>query len=125
MIRFAVPGRPMGYVRTTQRQKWVDPRWKRYQAFKNAVAACSWQVGPWDAIIDAIRNGKVYLEITIYYKSNARRPDPTNVLNGVIDALFRQDRNVVGRVKDFHFDKENPRVEVTIWEGGENVTCEG
>ena len=127
MITFTVPGQPMGYVRTTQRQRWVDERWKRYAMFKRSVemiarsADREKRLAPLGAF-----DHKWFIEIEIWYHSDAaggryKRPDPTNVLNGIIDAIFTEDRNVVGRVRDFHIDPKNPRVEVRLWEEAENV----
>jgi hypothetical protein len=127
MISFTVPGPPVGYTRTTQRQQWVDERWKRYREFKKKV----WRIARSAdrrkqlAALDACEH-KWFLEIEIWYRSDARggrykRPDPTNVLNGVIDAIFSEDRNVIGSVRDFHIDPENPRIEVWIWEEPDNA----
>jgi Holliday junction resolvase RusA-like endonuclease len=116
-LAFTVPGDPIGYVRTTRRQKFVDERWKRYQTWKNRVTESAGRQVL--AIVGALeaRKARVTMALGIHYRSDARRPDPDNVWKGIADALFKQDRNVVGSF-DFAFDAEAPRVEVKItWEG--------
>jgi hypothetical protein len=55
---------------------------------------------------------KPRVDCMIFFKNN-RRPDPENVRKGIVDAIFRDDKNVIGAY-DFEFDRENPRVEVEI-----------
>ena len=116
-------GNPMGYMRTTYRSKWTK-KYGRYRAWKSYVwvSLCSEYLEK-PRYID-----KVFCDIRIWYVDN-RRSDPDNILKGIIDSLsdyksrlythqrlWPTDRNVVGRVIDFDFDKENPRVEVEIQE---------
>jgi len=124
-------GNPIGYTRTTQRQKFKDPKAKRYEAWKDYV---------WNCLIKAelnlprYENGqKVVVSCYIEYK-NKRRPDPGNVVKGIVDALadrihrtkkhpriwterrlYPNDRNVLERAMDFSYS-ENPGVLVVVSE---------
>ena len=124
-------GNPIGYTRTTQRQKFKDPKAKRYEAWKDYV---------WNCLIKAelnlprYENGqKVVISCYIEYK-NKRRPDPGNVVKGIVDALadrihrtkkypriwterrlYPNDRNVLERAMDFSYS-DNPGVLVVVSE---------
>jgi len=110
-------GNPCPYKRTTQRGKKLDKDYRRYLNWKTHARSCFIDMfeEPPENIFD--NETKYFLEITIYFK-NEHRADCTNVLKGLEDAIFADplnDKNVVGRTKDFFFDKKNPRVEVRIW----------
>jgi hypothetical protein len=60
---------------------------------------------------------KVYVYVHIYFKDK-RHGDPDNVYKGILDALYRQDKYVAGCV-DFGYDRDNPRVLITILERDE------
>ena len=118
-------GNPIGYTRTTQRQKFVDRKAKRYEAWKDYVWVCLLKAEPKPPRYE---NGqKIVVKCNIEYKSR-RRPDPGNVVKGIADALadkrhkgftekrlYPNDRNVLERVQDFNYS-ENPGVMVTIIE---------
>ena len=110
-----IKGNPLGYHRTTQGSYWNDAS-KRYHQWKNYVAdAYCTAVGIryWQNEKPIVSNkNKVYLHTKIFF-ANDSRSDPDNVQKGIADALFKNDKYVVGSY-DFHFDKENPRVEVEI-----------
>lgn len=36
-LELKIPGRPVPYVRTTQKQKYVSKQWKRYETYKAVV----------------------------------------------------------------------------------------
>lgn len=60
---------------------------------------------------------KVQLDCMIYF-ANKKHGDPENIRKSIQDSIFAIDKYVVGNV-DYQYDKENPRVEVTIKERGE------
>ena len=124
-------GNPIGYTRTTQRQKFKDPKAKRYEAWKDYV---------WNCLLKReekpprYENGqKIVVSCYIEYKDR-RRPDPGNVVKGIADALadrihrtkkypriwterrlYPNDRNVLERAMDFSYS-ENPGVLVVVSE---------
>jgi Holliday junction resolvase RusA-like endonuclease len=82
--------KPMGYVRTTQMQKWVDPDYKRYQAYKTAVALTARNEG----VPNEIQEGhRAQVEVFCTFP-NEKHADLDNILKGVLDAIWRQDRRV-------------------------------
>lgn len=109
MIKFTIPGQPVGYTRQTYWQARIGnlPHVKRYRAWKEFVRICSLQVKFNRNPIDKIR-----LDVMIYFK-NKKHPDPENVRKGIQDALFENDKYVIG-CYDFDYDKDDPRCEVEI-----------
>lgn len=126
-------GNPIGYTRTTQKQKFKDPRASRYEAWKEYVWACLLKAEPKPPRYE---NGqKIAVSCYIEYKINyQRRPDPGNVVKGIVDALadrrhrtkkypriwterrlYPNDRNVLERTMDFSYS-ENPGVLVIVTE---------
>ena len=80
-----------GAVRVTQRSKWTSAPWKRYQDFKNRIRQLAdLKLIPRDLQPD----DDVAIEVMCYWKKRAR-VDADNVLNGVVDSLFRRDRRVL------------------------------
>ncbi len=121
-------GNPLGYTRTTQRAKHVNPQVRRYNAWKDYVWASLKKAYP-----DPPRfgNGKIVLNCYIEF-AQGRRPDPGNVVKGIADALsdrklngsrgglveqrlYRNDRNVMERCMDYAYS-ENPGVLVVLSE---------
>lgn len=88
--RFAVEN-PMGAVRTTQRQKWVDPNYKRYEAYKRAVRLVANTAGV-PAAIDAEYRAQVEMFFTFPCEVHA---DIDNLGKALLDALWKQDRRVI------------------------------
>jgi Holliday junction resolvase RusA-like endonuclease len=76
------------YVRTTQRQKWVDARYKRYQKAKAVFRAIADT-----AHIPADLSRAASVEISVFWKARPRG-DLDNVVKFVLDALWKQDRKV-------------------------------
>lgn len=114
MIRFTVPGRPVPYVRTTQRQKFVDRSYHRYQEFKNHVAWLG-KLATKEQL-----NGPVAIEID-FYMTGKGRGDLDNLIKGVLDSLnkicFADDSQIVEiKARKWRvLDKDDQRVEVKIW----------
>lgn len=123
-------GNPIGYVRMTSRGKFVQARAQRYEAWKEYVWASLLRVYPDPPRFDG---RKVAVSCYIEFRDN-RRPDPGNVVKGIVDALadrkhrekhgtwverrlFPDDRNVLERAMDFSFS-ENPGVLTVISEMG-------
>jgi len=124
-------GNPIGYTRTTQRQKFADPKAKRYEAWKDYVWMSLLKTYPQPPRFD---NGqKIVVACYIEYK-DGRRPDPGNIVKGIVDALadrihrtekyprvwterrlYPNDRNVLERAMDFSYS-ENPDVLVIVSE---------
>ena len=132
MLSFFIPGNhedpkgnPVGYTRTTQRQKFTDPRARRYEAWKDYVWNCLLKV---ESDPPRFEDGqKVVVSCYIEYKDK-RRADPGNVVKGIADALadkkyhgftekrlYPNDRNVLERVQNFSYSKQ-PGVVVSIFE---------
>jgi Holliday junction resolvase RusA-like endonuclease len=86
-----IPGPIMGAVRTTQRQKWCDPRYKVYQAYKERIRL----MANLEGVPNELNKGAYYrLELQVFW-AGAARADLDNVIKGVLDALFKQDRRVL------------------------------
>ena len=119
MIQFTVANskNPVPYIRTTQKQKWVDEAYKRYQAYKaeiyrefvKATGKLPHQI--------LKPKTKYYVSIMAYYKDKTHA-DTDNVAKGVNDAIFQKplcDKYIAG-FYDYGYNKENPRLEITIKE---------
>jgi len=123
-----IKGNPIGYTRVTQRSRW-NRRARRYEEWKDYVWLSLLQLG-FVEIPRFENNEKVIVECMIYFTSK-RRPDPGNVVKGIVDALadkkiklndkvietekrlYPNDRNVIERVVDFDYS-DQPRVEVMV-----------
>ena len=90
-------GNPLGYTRTTTRQKW-DPKYVNYQQYKQWVVKQYWnrmkgvlepsmEPHPFNGNV----RGKVYLNIAF---SSERHADPDNVGKAILDALFANDKEI-------------------------------
>ncbi len=84
------PGPVHPYVRTTQRQKWCDPRYKKYQAFKTAFRLA----GNCAGMPNVLDKGLSYRLICNLYTEGAARYDLDNALKGIMDALWAQDKQI-------------------------------
>tara|TARA_R110001606_G_scaffold2504_5_gene10987 strand:- start:4356 stop:4727 length:372 start_codon:yes stop_codon:yes gene_type:complete len=108
---------PVPYKRTTQRQKFVDKEYKKYVVWKNKVVAkfiLEFTKYPHNLLE---KDKKYYVDVVAYYKDK-KHADTDNVAKGINDAIFQKplnDKYVAGSY-DFSYDKENPRVEITIKE---------
>ena len=124
MIKFTIPGDPVGYLRLTQGQlkllKIPDHKLRpaglrkkseilRCFAYKNDVVQYSTGKG-----IDRKPKRKIHMKTMIYFRSGTR-PDAENVHKLISDSLFLNDKNLSGTF-DFDYDARNPRVEVEIYD---------
>jgi len=119
IIRFVVSNgdNPVPYKRTTQKQKWVDKDYKRYQAYRAEIyAAFVKKTGklPHQTLTPKT---KYYVSVMAYYKDKTHA-DTDNIAKAVNDAIFQKplsDKYIAG-FYDYDYDKDNPRLEVTIKE---------
>ena len=74
----------------TQRSKWVDPRAKLYAAYKRRVRLIANVAGVPDEIG---KDERVKLVLDVCWRKKARA-DLDNVVKGIMDALWPQDRRV-------------------------------
>lgn len=108
-------GNPVPYKRTTQKQMFVDKRYKIYTNWKAHVVATfikEFKTYPKNVFKPKI---KYYVDIIVYYK-DMTHGDTDNVFKGILDALFAKplnDKYIAGSM-DYFYDKENPRVEIKI-----------
>jgi len=115
---------PKGYTRTTQKGFW-DKKTRDYEKWKDFVALCFKNQCGGLRVED---KQKVKIVTQIFYYNN-RKSDPSNVHKGIEDALadklhkkigvreerlYKNDNFAIGEF-DFDYDKENPRVEVSIY----------
>lgn len=112
---------PVPYTRTTQGQKYVDKNYYRYVNWKNTILkAFADKYGKYPHMI--LRNNvKYYVTLKIFF-NNKKHGDSDNVFKGVLDAIFQKplsDKYVAGSF-DFFYD-DNPRVEITIKEQGDET----
>tara|TARA_R110000744_G_scaffold221755_1_gene340732 strand:+ start:55 stop:426 length:372 start_codon:yes stop_codon:yes gene_type:complete len=108
---------PVPYKRTTQKQKFVDKGYKKYVVWKNKVVGDfikEFKKYPHNLLE---KDKKYYVEVVAYYKDK-KHGDTDNVAKGINDAIFQKplnDKYIAGSY-NFFYDKENPRVEITIKE---------
>lgn len=97
-----VKGNPIPYTRTTQKSKWSD-KYQRYQEWKGYVVKALLQSRP-PFMGEMTRRialkgkplGKQFrgkIETTIFF-GNETHCDPDNVVKGIADALFENDKHV-------------------------------
>ena len=123
IARFIVYGDPVGYKTTTKRSKWSD-RYKEYVNYKAKVQECARNAGMKLPLV-ATKDRQLMIN-TIAYFRDGRHPDPENINKGVRDALFYKEKSYFNKSRkgdDKHtgghfvpprYDKENPRVLVTV-----------
>jgi Holliday junction resolvase RusA-like endonuclease len=85
---FIVEGPLVGYVRTTQRAKWVDPAYKRYQAFKATVRLLANAAGVPECI-----DASASVWVHVHWVKRARC-DLDNAIKAILDSLWKNDRRV-------------------------------
>jgi len=96
---------------------------ERYLEWKVYVEQCCYYTSQIDGrkalkaeILSTVRQDrKVQLDCMIYF-ANKRHGDPDNIRKSIQDAIFANDKYVVGSV-DYQYARENPRVEVRIMKG--------
>lgn len=89
-MSFSLPGPLMGYVRTTQRQKFADPRYAKYRVWKRTVRLLADKAG-----VPRELNARSSYALTVTGRFRRRaRIDADNLYKGISDALFPNDRRV-------------------------------
>lgn len=115
---FIVLGPLVGAVRTTQRAKWVDPRYQRYAVFKMLIRALADKAG----VPSEIPSGHwATVSINVLWLKGARC-DLDNLVKSVLDGLWKQDRMVLeiraqcslGNARYVNVPEEQMRVRVEI-----------
>ena len=85
------PDKIVPCVRTTRRQKFVDPSYKKYERWKHAFRLFANTQGfPEDLSLD--KSYAIDVKISVIGKS---RYDLDNAIKGILDALFKQDRRIL------------------------------
>ena len=88
--QFEIEAPLMGAVRTTQKAKFVDPRYKRYASWKKVVRLIANSNG----IPTHLDPKKSYrFEVLAYWKAK-QRIDGDNLLKALMDSLWKQDRRI-------------------------------
>lgn len=120
-------GNPIPYTRTTQRGRWT-PRSLRYESWKTYVVASYLDaVFPRDGSYDKAKFGELHdilsgkpikrekAKVTIFiFFADETHADPDNVVKGINDALFQQDKHVDVETHHSCAHTEVPRVDVKI-----------
>lgn len=124
-----IPIHPMGAVRTTQKQKFVDTRAKKYFAYKQVIALFS------KKYFKKAITGPISIEIVFYMpipkngKSKGKKvnigqihvikPDIDNLIKGVFDSLNKIAWKDDAQVYEVHSKKvysTNPGIALELWE---------
>jgi Holliday junction resolvase RusA-like endonuclease len=132
MIKLFIPIIPMGAVRTTQKQKFVDERAQRYLSYKQQIAMLVKQH------IHKSSEHPILVDVTFYMpipdswsgKKKERyngqihksKPDIDNLIKGLFDSLNKiawKDDNLVYEVHSRKVYSFNPGIAFEIWELGE------
>lgn len=129
MIKLFIPIEPMGAVRTTQRQKFVDKRAQKYHTYKQQIALLAKEQ------INTPSESPIMADITFYMpipsnwsaKKKERmngavhrsKPDIDNLIKGLFDSFNKiawKDDNQVFEVHSKKVYSFNPGIGVEIWE---------
>lgn len=94
-----LPFNPLPYKRTTQRQKWVDEGYKKYQEWKSFILCEFFKQNK----ITKQLSGAYFVEVKMTFKDK-KHADPDNVAKGINDAIFKNDKFVSGK---YTFDYAN------------------
>ncbi|MCM3141695.1 RusA family crossover junction endodeoxyribonuclease [Brevibacillus sp. MER 51] len=122
---------PMGAVRTTQRQKWVDPRAKKYYAYKQEIAGSAASQSTVGQPTPSPLALKMVFVMPIpeswskkkrwdaLNKAHMTKPDLDNLIKGCTDALngvvWQDDKQIIAveATKVYGFE---PRIELYVTE---------
>ena len=114
MISITIPSRPIPYKRTTQRQKWVDEQYHKYQAYKELVQICARKAYKGETVTD-----DVWVSVDIYlYKGH--QGDIDNYIKGALDSInkliIQDDKQVVRVIGTKHQadSKDNECMKIVI-----------
>jgi len=118
-LQFTVPGRPVPAVRTTQRQKFVDPRYAKYRDYKDYFAMLAQHELNKHRLASFSKDEPIVFNAKVYLYSK-RRVDVDNLLKSFFDAsnriLWHDDSQVVKASveKIFVSKKDEERVEISM-----------
>lgn len=129
MLKLFIPLPPMGAVRTTQKQKYVDERAKKYFTYKHHIAFLTKQH------LKVPTKNPVLVDLTFYMpipnswskkkkeyyngKIHKSKPDIDNLIKGVFDSLNKiawKDDNQVYEVHSKKTYSYNPGIGIEIWD---------
>lgn len=118
MSKIVVPGRPCPYVRTTQKAKYTQKSYLRYQTYKQLV-----QVHVRNQYKGPILKGPIDIDISVFLTGKTtpmgNDGDLDNYIKGILDSLnnvvFLDDRQVV-RISATKVSDKNERVEIQFRE---------
>ncbi|HDZ4931876.1 TPA: hypothetical protein RTF98_001296 [Campylobacter jejuni] len=112
---------PIPYKRTTQRAKFVSKDYLKYLEFKKHLQMEFLRQNKVQCF-KAFDEKKFYsIELKIGFK-NKKHGDCDNILKGVLDALFKNDKNVIkGEYELKSFEKSFLKVKISEFKGVENV----
>lgn len=102
------------YVRTTQKQKWCDERWKKYAAFKAEFRLVA-DVQNFPSDLDASLDYSILIHI---WFTGSRRADVDNLGKSLLDSAFQQDKRIAEMHVVAHEYAGVDRVEVELSERG-------
>lgn len=119
-LRFIVPSDPVGKQRprfNPKTKRAVTP--KKTREYEQFVAFCARTCGPRPQTWQTDPGLQFRVELDFYFRDR-RAPDADNAAKALLDGMnkvvFRDDRQVVELVVRKHFDKSNPRTEVSVSE---------
>ena len=85
-----IPGPIVAYTRTTQRAKFVSPAYRKYAAWKKRVRLHATVAG----VPEVLEKTREY-SVKVFARWKRRpRQDISNVLKGIEDSLWKEDRYV-------------------------------
>lgn len=132
-IKLFIPIKPMGAVRTTQKQKWMDERAKRYFTYKLEIAHIAKQTFKQPSEKPILADVTFYLPIPANGRSKKKKvypgdfhqvkPDLDNLIKGVFDSLNGISWKDDNQVCEFYCRKlysNNPGIALEMWELGED-----
>ncbi len=113
-VKIVIPGRPVPYVRMTQRGKFVKSRAKKYLEYKNSIG--------WIAKtkIKTPTSASICITVKVYINGN-KQGDADNYLKTAMDGLnkiaYIDDIQVIkASVEKIPCDKKEERMEIVIKE---------
>jgi Holliday junction resolvase RusA-like endonuclease len=119
VLHVIIKGRPIPFVRTTQKQKFVDERYKRYQVYKQLV-----QISTRNQFKGSFGDSKLVVSINVYLSGSGvfkmgADGDIDNYIKSILDSLnklvFNDDRQVMKVIGEkIVCDKGLDRVEIWI-----------
>lgn len=129
MIKLFIPIIPMGAVRTTQKQKFVDKRAKRYFSYKQQIALLVKQHIHRPSERPILADVTFYMPMPTSWSQKKKdrmngaihksKPDIDNLIKGYFDSLNKiawKDDNQVYEVHSRKVYSFNPGIAFEIWE---------